>query len=74
MDATEAAALIKRYFEVSLNTSAFLMETVSSLLNPISKKWEIIVIVKPIYTAERKFKVTINPQSKAVETVEQTTQ
>ncbi|MBI4981017.1 hypothetical protein HZC30_05685 [Candidatus Woesearchaeota archaeon] len=70
MDATTAAQIIRNYFVVTLNTSAFFMEPVKSNFNPINMKWEAEVLLKPIYGGEKKFKVIINQKTEEVENVE----
>ena len=69
MDATIAAKLVRSYFEVTLNTSAFFIEPVTSNFSQSTQKWIVEVILKPIYGGEKKFRVIINPETEDVEDV-----
>lgn len=71
MDAKQAAELVRQYFEVSLNTSAFLLEPVKIKFDEDDNIWNVEVIVRPVYGGENKYKILIEDKTGEILDVKQ---
>ncbi len=75
MDANEAGTIARKYFETTLNTTSFTMETIkneeSKPLGVSIGVWMLEVLLKPYYGPEKKFIFEISMGDKKIISVKQ---